>query len=528
MEEARPQPKKTGKIAKRKRASSIAVVPGNLHNFTYTPPSYSEFDSSVGVTTLQQEGLVPDLNNRETDYIQRHTCQSTPRKRSHSLPRDLNLQSNSSSHSSFKYEANNFHLEDQRQHFKRLGSEGAPAKYTPFSEDNGTASTNFHNYSECMNGEQARDTSPSLELPPPCTCPYFGRSSYIGAHTPKIVRLITKAGSSTSESPLGTVKDAEWNSRSSSCGLSSNFIAPLRNSASSICDLNKIAPYNEWNSENETLPLTTVQHCVPRQSVQIQQLTKSTFIQNNLEDEDVVQNHENNGSESATIHPNFLGNVLPPALPVVGAPLRSVVIWDNPNRIKVKKSTVTCSLLHNNPPENPGSLSLSPAQTGLRRSATVRLNTGTGTSLFDKSLQFKKDHIISKSSHKLTSSPCLMQRTATIRSHHSRNSSVISRNSSRHGRIIRLEQKATKVLGVVFFTFVILWAPFFVLNLVPTVCGDCEQNISHWVFDFVTWLGYASSMVNPIFYTIFNKVFRQAFKKVLLCQYGQPGWRPQR
>lgn len=119
-------------------------------------------------------------------------------------------------------------------------------------------------------------------------------------------------------------------------------------------------------------------------------------------------------------------------------------------------------------------------------------------------------------------------RTGTVRSHHSRNSSVISRNSSRHGRIIRLEQKATKVLGVVFFTFVILWAPFFVLNLVPTVCEDCESRIDTWVFDLVTWLGYASSMVNPIFYTIFNKVFRQAFKKVLLCRYRKQTWRPRR
>lgn len=108
---------------------------------------------------------------------------------------------------------------------------------------------------------------------------------------------------------------------------------------------------------------------------------------------------------------------------------------------------------------------------------------------------------------------------AAPRTHHSRTSSVISRNSSRHGRILRLEQKATKVLGVVFFTFVILWAPFFILNMVPAICEECEKRIAHWVFDCALWLGYASSMVNPIFYTIFNKVFRQAFKKVLLCQY---------
>lgn len=80
---------------------------------------------------------------------------------------------------------------------------------------------------------------------------------------------------------------------------------------------------------------------------------------------------------------------------------------------------------------------------------------------------------------------------------------------------------------VVFFTFVILWSPFFVLTLLPTFCPDCEARIPNGVFDFVTWLGYASSMVNPIFYTIFNKVFRQAFKKVLLCRYkNKTIWRP--
>jgi hypothetical protein len=168
----------------------------------------------------------------------------------------------------------------------------------------------------------------------------------------------------------------------------------------------------------------------------------------------------------------------------------------------------------------------------LRRAATLRHHNGIST---------KPSKPIRAGN---TSTPCLLMRygsgrggssttpissrTGTIRSHHSRNSSVISRNSSRHGRIIRLEQKATKVLGVVFFTFVILWAPFFVLNLVPTVCADCERNIDHGVFDFVTWLGYASSMVNPIFYTIFNKVFRQAFKKVLLCRYRNRNWRPPR
>ncbi|XP_055852096.1 uncharacterized protein LOC129916266 isoform X2 [Episyrphus balteatus] len=171
------------------------------------------------------------------------------------------------------------------------------------------------------------------------------------------------------------------------------------------------------------------------------------------------------------------------------------------------------------------------ASSPLRRSATLRnhnkpnYNISIESSCIRggnnrRSIRSKKSPVLNK---------CLLQRNQTVRSHNSRNSSISSRNSSRHGRIIRLEQKATKVLGVVFFTFVILWSPFFVLNLLPTVCAHCEENIAHWVFEVVTWLGYASSMVNPIFYTIFNKVFRQAFKKVLLCKYNNDSsWRPRR
>lgn len=584
-------PKQTGKTRRRKRASSIAVIvaatPRQQHIITQTPDSYTA--ATQQGKDEEGEGLVPDPNNKEKDYRQRHPCYTTtttttpflPRKRFHSLPRDLSLQSNSSHSSSEAVDAHS--TENRRQHYTRLGSEQDPGpEVCSYGKDNSSSANNYkiRDYSD---GAKSEQTSPALELPPPCTCPYFGsRSSFVGtngggagvqpatrpsavvgAHTPKIVRLITKAAS-TSESPLATVKDGtEWDSRSSSCGLSSNFIAlpPLRNSASSIGDLNKIAPYNECNGE-APLSSSYFSHCAPQRTTLTAQQYNPLNVSGSADKGE--QEMDENGDRETTLDVESTRASMQPklhvrtssALPVIPPPAttpphRSVVIWDKHNRINGKKSTsVTCSLLHNNnnnTSANPGSLQLTPPKSqhptpinytlsphaGLRRSATVRLNKGAlggsgGGSLFDKSLQFKTDLIISKSSHKLTSTPCLLQRTATIRSHHSRNSSVISRNSSRHGRIIRLEQKATKVLGVVFFTFVILWAPFFVLNLVPTVCGDCEQNISHWVFDFVTWLGYASSMVNPIFYTIFNKVFRQAFKKVLLCQYGKPGWRPQR
>ena len=40
----------------------------------------------------------------------------------------------------------------------------------------------------------------------------------------------------------------------------------------------------------------------------------------------------------------------------------------------------------------------------------------------------------------------------------------------------------------------------------------------HQVIQFITWLGYANSTLNPIIYTIFNDDFRQAFSKIIFCR----------
>lgn len=277
----------------------------------------------------------------------------------------------------------------------------------------------------------------SLELPPPCTCPYFG------------------------DKPCAMVKPIEVKIITTS---SSNFLAPEKNL---LNDSNQFIS----NSSN-TISNTTSTSSLPMAQSASTKNTKYSYSKCN-----------------------------------------SVVTWDS-RRYQRRGSSMSGSIRTSLAP-SPHKSSLV-GSSPLRRSVTLRNNNNVIAS--------DEQNIASQ---KVPSSPCILQRTTTIRSHHSRNSSVISRNSSRHGRIIRLEQKATKVLGVVFFTFVFLWAPFFVLNLLPTVCPDCESNISQGVFDFVTWLGYASSMVNPIFYTIFNKVFRQAFKNVLLCRYKSKAiWRP--
>ncbi|XP_075981108.1 5-hydroxytryptamine receptor 2A isoform X3 [Anticarsia gemmatalis] len=83
------------------------------------------------------------------------------------------------------------------------------------------------------------------------------------------------------------------------------------------------------------------------------------------------------------------------------------------------------------------------------------------------------------------------------------------------------EQKATKVLGLVFFTFVLCWAPFFLLNILFAACPACI--VPEHVVDICLWLGYVSSTINPIIYTVFNRTFRAAFLRLLRCHCTRRG-----
>ncbi|XP_070172293.1 5-hydroxytryptamine receptor 2A [Polyergus mexicanus] len=81
---------------------------------------------------------------------------------------------------------------------------------------------------------------------------------------------------------------------------------------------------------------------------------------------------------------------------------------------------------------------------------------------------------------------------------------------------VATEQKASKVLGLVFFTFVLCWGPFFLLNIFFAACPTC--SVPTHVIDTFLWLGYVSSTINPIIYTIFNRTFRAAFIRLLKCK----------
>ncbi|KAI0222740.1 hypothetical protein LSAT2_026024 [Lamellibrachia satsuma] len=83
---------------------------------------------------------------------------------------------------------------------------------------------------------------------------------------------------------------------------------------------------------------------------------------------------------------------------------------------------------------------------------------------------------------------------------------------------VRTERKAVKVLGMMFAIFVFCWTPFFSLNFTMGVCDTC--HIDAVVFKVCLWLGYVSSTLNPIVYTVFNRTFKVSFTKLVTCRYG--------
>uniref|UniRef100_A0A0N5CF35 G_PROTEIN_RECEP_F1_2 domain-containing protein n=1 Tax=Strongyloides papillosus TaxID=174720 RepID=A0A0N5CF35_STREA len=103
----------------------------------------------------------------------------------------------------------------------------------------------------------------------------------------------------------------------------------------------------------------------------------------------------------------------------------------------------------------------------------------------------------------------------TLSRHLIKRYSVLPRSNS-----VDSEQKATRVLSIVFSCFFICWTPFFTNNFLAGFCGKmCEPP--QWVGTLFLWLGYCSSIVNPIIYTIFNKKFRETFIRILRCQCKQ-------
>ncbi|XP_061209272.1 5-hydroxytryptamine receptor 2C isoform X2 [Neopsephotus bourkii] len=85
---------------------------------------------------------------------------------------------------------------------------------------------------------------------------------------------------------------------------------------------------------------------------------------------------------------------------------------------------------------------------------------------------------------------------------------------------INNERRASKVLGIVFFLFLIMWCPFFITNVMSVLCKEaCDRDLLSELLDVFVWVGYVCSGVNPLVYTLFNKTYRRAFSNYIRCLY---------
>ncbi|XP_015173277.1 PREDICTED: alpha-2A adrenergic receptor [Polistes dominula] len=75
------------------------------------------------------------------------------------------------------------------------------------------------------------------------------------------------------------------------------------------------------------------------------------------------------------------------------------------------------------------------------------------------------------------------------------------------------EKRATLILGFIMGSFIACWLPFFLLYIVKPLFPNL--NIPTQAFVIAFWLGYMNSALNPFIYTVFNKDFRRAFRRIL-------------
>lgn len=72
------------------------------------------------------------------------------------------------------------------------------------------------------------------------------------------------------------------------------------------------------------------------------------------------------------------------------------------------------------------------------------------------------------------------------------------------------EKRATLILGLIMGSFIACWLPFFFMYILRL-----KYDIPGLAFSTAFWLGYMNSALNPVIYTIFNKDFRRAFRRIL-------------
>nr|KAF6460404.1 5-hydroxytryptamine receptor 2A [Molossus molossus] len=61
-----------------------------------------------------------------------------------------------------------------------------------------------------------------------------------------------------------------------------------------------------------------------------------------------------------------------------------------------------------------------------------------------------------------------------------------------------------------------------ITNIMAVICKEsCNEDVLGALLNVFVWIGYLSSAVNPLVYTLFNKTYRSAFSRYIQCQYKE-------
>ncbi|KAI6201277.1 Tyra-2 [Aphelenchoides besseyi] len=99
-----------------------------------------------------------------------------------------------------------------------------------------------------------------------------------------------------------------------------------------------------------------------------------------------------------------------------------------------------------------------------------------------------------------------------VKRHKQRKERVYRKSLQKKPRAISAakERRGVKVLGIILGCFTVCWTPFFVMYVVVQFCSNCALN-AH-----LEMLGYVNSSINPIVYTVFNRDYQIALRRLFV------------
>ena len=81
----------------------------------------------------------------------------------------------------------------------------------------------------------------------------------------------------------------------------------------------------------------------------------------------------------------------------------------------------------------------------------------------------------------------------------------------------RRDIKAARFLAMLVLVFAITWAPYTIATIIISFCEDC---INEYVYEFLVWLLWVKSVINPFLYAMNSALFYKNFRKLLTCRGG--------